>query len=73
MTEQFDKVAHAKQQISSTINNQGFSYAIMEYGDYLESEAREIPGSERLIELFQASANILKELRNELDKHDCLF
>lgn len=73
MAEEFDKVAHAKQQIASTIDNQGFSYAITEYGDYLESEAREIPGSERLIELFQASANILKELRKELAKHDCIM
>lgn len=73
MTEEFDKVEHAKQQIASTIDNQGFSYAIVEYGDYLESEAREIPGTERLIELFRSSANILAELRKELEKHDCIM
>lgn len=73
MTEKFDKVEHARQQIAETIDNQGFSYAIMEYGDYLQSEAKEIPGTERLIELFQSSTQILRELRKELEKHDCIY
>lgn len=66
-------VSEAKEGFAATIDNQGFDYAITQYGDVLQEYARLIPNSERLIQLLQEAEKVLSELEKEIHKHGCHY
>lgn len=66
-------VSEAKELFAATIDNQGFDYAITQYGDLLQGYAKLIPNSERLVQLLQDAEKVLSELEREIEKHGCHY
>lgn len=72
-TNREEELQEIRESIGATIDNQGFDYAIMNYGDYIQKLAKGLPNSEELIKSIDEANDALRKVRRELEKHDCLF